>query len=165
LSIADFWLVGDASSEEIHFPGIPARRKVVQVRGTTVIFNLGDRFLAGKSVPAPLEARRCRRSSPADRSLPLHAWKWISSLEASPTSQKTAMRQNFPARVGKRASLLIELNVAYSAGENSQSSCLASIARIHLFNRSVLGSTVMNAKNFLKAGHFPTLIAAFSILT
>lgn len=120
---------------------IPLREgRLVQAGGHDLaIFNLGDRFLA-------VENRCPHRGGPLADGIvsgstvvcPLHAWK-VELFTGSVTNQPGNLQcvKTFPVRV-ENGVVLIELNAAYSAGENSQSSCLASIADSSL-NRSVLG--------------------------
>jgi nitrite reductase (NADH) small subunit len=111
---------------------IPLREgRAVQVGGQVVaIFNLGDRFLA-------LENRCPHRGGPLADGIvsagavvcPLHAWK-VDLTTGSVTNRPENAQciKTFPARV-EGGAIFVELSLANSSVESSQSARLTSLAQ------------------------------------
>jgi len=121
---------------------IPLREgRSVEVGGHDLaIFNLGNRFLA-------VENRCPHRGGPLADGIvsgstvvcPLHAWK-IDLVTGSVTNRAENLQcvRTFQTRV-EDGVILVEVCLANSAMENSQSACFASISRDSSLNHSVLG--------------------------
>ena len=121
---------------------IPLREgRSVEVGGHDLaIFNLGNRFLA-------VENRCPHRSGPLADGIvsgstvvcPLHAWK-IDLMTGSVTNRSENLQcvRTFQSRV-EDGVVLVELRLANSEMENSQSACFASISKDSSLNHSVLG--------------------------
>ena len=120
---------------------IPLREgRSVEVGGHDLaIFNLGNRFLA-------VENRCPHRGGPLADGIvsgstvvcPLHAWK-IDLMAGSVTNRPENLKcvRTFQTRV-EDGVVLVELRLANSAMEGSQSACLASISKDSSLNHSVL---------------------------
>jgi len=120
---------------------IPLREgRSVEVGGQDLaIFNLGNRFLA-------VENRCPHRGGPLADGIvsgstvvcPLHAWK-IDLMAGSVTNRPENLQcvRTFQTRV-EDGVVLVELRLANSAMEGSQSACLASISKDSSLNHSVL---------------------------
>ena len=121
---------------------IPLREgRSVEVGGHDLaIFNLGNRFLA-------VENRCPHRGGPLADGIvsgstvvcPLHAWK-IDLMTGSATNRPENLQcvRTFQTRV-EDGVILVEVCLANSAMENSQSACFASISKDSSLNHSVLG--------------------------
>ncbi len=121
---------------------IPLREgRSVEVGGHDLaIFNLGNRFLA-------VENRCPHRGGPLADGIvsgstvvcPLHAWK-IDLVTGSVTNRAENLQcvRTFQTRV-EDGVILVEVCLANSAMENSQSACFASISKDSSLNHSVLG--------------------------
>jgi nitrite reductase (NADH) small subunit len=121
---------------------IPLREgRSVEVGGQDLaIFNLGNRFLA-------VENRCPHRGGPLADGIvsgstvvcPLHAWK-IDLMTGSVTNRPENLQcvRTLQTRV-EDGVVLVELRLANSAMESSQSACFASISKDSSLNHSVLG--------------------------
>jgi nitrite reductase (NADH) small subunit len=121
---------------------IPLREgRSVEVGGHDLaIFNLGNRFLA-------VENRCPHRGGPLADGIvsgstvvcPLHAWK-IDLMTGGVANRPENLQcvRTFQTRV-EDGVILVEVRLANSAMENSQSACFAAISKDSSLNHSVLG--------------------------